>query len=87
MTSRTQRLFWTHFDRLPAKVQDLARQKYRSWERDPFHPPLQFKPLVSNVWSVRIGLNYRALGRRSDDVIVWFWIGTHEEYNHLVRGL
>jgi hypothetical protein len=25
--------------------------------------------------------SYRALGLREGDLIVWFWIGTHEEYN------
>jgi hypothetical protein len=43
---------------------------------------MMFKPLGRNVWSVRIGDHYRALGKRSGDLIVWFWIGTHEEYNN-----
>jgi hypothetical protein len=48
---------------------------------------MQFKPLVGNVWSVRIGDHYRALARRDGDFVVWFWIGTHEEYNNFVRQL
>lgn len=43
---------------------------------------MMFKPLGRNVWSVRIGDHYRALGKRSRDLIVWFWIGTPEEYNN-----
>jgi hypothetical protein len=85
VTSRTHRHFWTHFDRLPAEVQASAREKYHFWQRDPFHPPLQFKPLLGNVWSVRIGSSHRALARRNGDLVVWFWIGTHEEYNNLVQ--
>jgi len=53
----------------------------------PFHPSLQFKPLVGEVWSVRIGDHYRALARRHDDLVVWFWIGTHEAYNKLINQL
>ena len=83
MTSRTHRHFWTHFDRLPGEVQARAREKYRLWQRD----PLQFKPLLGNVWSVRIGPSHRALARRADDLVVWFWMGTHEEYNNLVQRL
>ncbi|MEO7724162.1 MAG: hypothetical protein ABIU29_05665 [Chthoniobacterales bacterium] len=87
MISRTQRNFWHYFDKLPAAVQALAREKFRSWQREPFHPPLQFKPLIDNIWSVRIGNSYRALARRYDDLVVWFWIGTHEEYNNFVKQL
>jgi hypothetical protein len=48
---------------------------------------MQFKPLVANVWSVRIGDHYRALARRDGDLIIWFWIGTHEDYNNLINQL
>ena len=87
MTSPTHRHFWTYFDRLPGEIQARAREKYRLWQRDPFHPPLQFKLLVNHVWSVRIGPFHRALARRSHGLVVWFWIGTHEEYNNLVQRL
>jgi len=72
---------------LPERVQASAREKYRLWQRDPFYPPLQFKQLLGNVWSARIGASHRALARRAGDFVVWFWIGTHEEYNKLVRRL
>jgi hypothetical protein len=85
--SRTHRRFWDRFDKLPADVQDLARGKFRLWKRDPFHPSMKFKPLIGNVWSVRIGNNYRALARRHGDLAVWFWIGTHEEYNNFINQL
>jgi hypothetical protein len=48
---------------------------------------MRFKPLAGNVWSVRIGDRYRALAQKHDELIVWFWIGTHEEYNNFVRQL
>ncbi len=35
--------------------------------------------------SARVGLHYRALAVRTDDVLAWFWIGTHAEYDQLIR--
>ena len=39
---------------------------------------------MTDLWSVRVNLQYRALGRRRGDVIVSFWIGSHEEYDRLI---
>ena len=56
------------------------------FREDPFHPSLQFKRLgtARPVWSVRISIDYRALGARDGDVIVWFWIGSHADYDKLI---
>jgi hypothetical protein len=43
---------------------------------DPFHPSMQFKPLVGNVWFARIGDHYRTVAQKHSDLVVWFWIGT-----------
>jgi hypothetical protein len=37
-----------------------------------------------HMYSVRIGLHYRAVGLLEDDVMLWFFIGSHEDYNHLL---
>jgi hypothetical protein len=34
-----------------------------------------------------LGLGYRALGLREADHIYWFWIGSHAEYDELLRRL
>jgi len=49
------------------------------------HPGLNFKPWKNraDVWSVRVGGHYRALCTKDGDDWIWFWIGTHEEYNGL----
>jgi hypothetical protein len=44
---------------------------------------MQFKALTRNAWSVRVGDHYRALAHRDGELVVWFWIGSHEEYNML----
>jgi hypothetical protein len=84
VTSRTTRRFWACFDALAPEVQKQARRKYHLWQHDPFHPSLHFKELTPDLWSVRITSSYRALARRSGDWVVWFWIGTHEEYEELI---
>jgi Txe/YoeB family toxin of Txe-Axe toxin-antitoxin module len=78
--------FWRCFDRLPQDIQSLARQKFAFWLQDPFHPSLHFKEIYSGLWSARINVQYRALARRRDERITWFWIGTHAEYDRLIEA-
>jgi len=87
VTSRTNADFWKCFNALPEDVQAQARQKYRLWQTDSFHPSLHFKPLLGNVWSVRISQSYRAIRRKMENLIVWFWIGTHAEYDELLKRM
>ena len=69
---------------MPSKVRDLAAKNYRLWHDNPRHPSLKFKLVGNEVWSVRIGRNYRALGHLEDDTISWLWIGHHSEYDRLI---
>jgi hypothetical protein len=39
------------------------------------------------TYSIRVGLGWRALGFKGDDVVVWFWIGSHAEYERLIVAL
>lgn len=87
MISRAHGDFWVCFNALPAAVQQQARERFRWWQQDAFHPALHFKPLFTDVWSVRVSERYRALGRRKGGLIVWFWIGTHAEYDGLIKRL
>ena len=86
MQSRTTRKFWRLFAGLPPDVQDDARRAWRLFENNPSHPGLQFKKLEGedNLYSARIGLEYRALAVMRKDALVWFWIGDHEEYDRLI---
>ena len=87
MISQTHADFWACYNALPAEIQQLARDKYNLWQKDAFNGALHFKPLFESVWSVRINQNYRALGRRTGNLIVWFWIGTHADYDQLLSRL
>lgn len=81
MTGKAHRRFWKCFEGLPESAQKLAREKYELWKRDPHHPSLQFEERLNGICVVRIGNHYRAIGVRDGDIVAWFWIGTHEEYN------
>jgi hypothetical protein len=89
MKSRRDPAFRAAFKELPADVKRRAIAAYRLFKANPNHPSLQFKKVHSTkpVYSVRIGLYYRALGVRRGDVINWFWIGSHAEYDQLISNL
>ncbi len=73
---------------LPKDVQAQARAAYRLFRKDPHHPSLHFKKIASrsnDQYSVRVGRKYRALGvMLDDDLIAWWWIGTHTDYDKRV---
>jgi hypothetical protein len=75
MISRATADFWACFERPPGNVQATATAAYALWSANPRHPSLHFKPVPSaqeDVWSVRIGIHWRALGVREGDVMIWF---------------
>lgn len=86
MESRATRQFWRLFSALPVDAQRDAKRAYRLFESNPAHPSLQFKKLEGeeSIYSVRIGLNFRALAVRKHDRAIWYWIGNHSEYDRLV---
>lgn len=85
MRHRANPRFWACYHALPAEVRQLADRCYALLRQDPHHPSLHFKK-VGSLWSVRVGLHYRALAVERGSELVWFWIGTHAEYDRLVAG-
>ncbi|MHB8679545.1 MAG: ParE family toxin-like protein [Rudaea sp.] len=75
--------FWAAYHALPRNIQALADKSYLLLKQNPSHPSLHFKP-IGRYWSIRIGLQYRALGVSAPDRIVWFWIGSHTEYERII---
>jgi hypothetical protein len=53
--------------------------------QNPEHPSLRFKKLggYEQVWTVRVSAQYRTVGHREGDTIVWVWIGSHNDFDHL----
>ena len=85
MTHHTTTDFWECYARLPDAVKRVADGNYELLRADPRHPSLHFKR-VGRLWSVRVGIGYRALAADGEDGPIWFWIGTHAEYDQIVRG-
>ena len=81
---RTTPRFWRYLGQLPAPVQRAARRKFRLLADNPKHPSLHFKK-VGKFWSVRVGLDYRALAVEDDGSFIWVWIGNHDEYDRFIR--
>jgi len=84
---RTLPRFWKHYRQLPKETQGLADKNFDLLKSNPHHPSLHFKIVnpARKLWSVRVGIQYRALGLEKPDGIVWFWVGTHAEYDKLVE--
>ena len=89
MTSKTTRRFREAYGRLPEHVRRRAREAYRRFKSNPSHPSLRFKQVhtTESIYAARVGLGYRALAVLDGDTVIWFWIGTHAEYDEVLRTL
>lgn len=89
MKSSVTKEFRKRLDALPMEVREQADRAYALWRSDLHHPSLEFKRVSRRqlIYSVRVGIGYRALGLREDDYIFWFWIGSHAEYDQLLKRL
>ncbi len=76
--------FWACYDRLPESVRSLADKNFALFQENPFHPSLGLQQ-KGEVWTVDIGRSYRALAWRQANDFHWYWIGSHEAYNKLLR--
>jgi hypothetical protein len=75
--------FWSCYRALPAEVQALADRSFFLLKTDSRHPSLHFKK-VGRFWSARVGVHYRTVAVDAPDGFLWFWIGTHSEYDKMV---
>jgi hypothetical protein len=82
--SKATSKFWKAYNDLPSAIQNIAVKQYGLWLENPSHPSLQFKK-VQTFWSCRVTDSYRALAVMDGDTAVWFWIGSHTEYELLIR--
>jgi hypothetical protein len=75
--------FWDMYAQLPKHIQQLADKNFEFLKSDSQHPSLHFKK-IAEMWSVRVGAHYRALGFDHEGGVLWFWIGSHAEYDKLM---
>lgn len=77
--------YWRCYHELPSRVQERADAAFALLRADPRHPSLRLKR-VGDFWSARIDIAHRALAVADGDDFIWVWIGTHDDYNRLIRS-
>ncbi|MGL4623199.1 ParE family toxin-like protein [Chroococcidiopsis sp.] len=89
MKSRITAQFRQAFGKLPELVQEQTREAYRQFKDNSYHPSLRFKKVHPElpIYSARISKSYRAVGQLDEDTMIWFWIGSHTEYDKLLSQL
>lgn len=89
MISITTDKFWKYYNNLPENIKKEARNAYKLFKKNPFHPGINFKRIHSTrpIFSLRITKNYRAIGIQQDKQLIWFWIGSHNDYDTLLKQL
>jgi hypothetical protein len=77
------RRFWDAYDALPASARSLADQSFELLKRDPGSIPSSQEggPFLVGARRPR----YRALAVEAEEGLVWFWIGSHAEYDRLIE--
>ena len=89
MISKTTKRFRDVLAKLPKDIQRQAQESYKLFSQDPNHPSLRFKKVHTTepVYSAQINIDYRTLGIVDGEEIIWFWIGSHAEYDKLLDQL
>ncbi len=63
----------------------MADANYELLKIDPSYPSLHFKK-IGNYRGVRVGLHHRALAIEVPEGLLWFWIGSHSEYDKILSS-
>ena len=84
MTHHVAPDFWNLYRSLPENIQTLADRAFALLKADPYHPSLHLKK-AGTFWSVRVGIHHRALAIEVEEGMLWFWIGTHAEYDRMTE--
>ncbi len=84
MNHFTSPSFWNDYEKLPKHIRELADKNFEILKENSMHPSLHLKK-VGGYWSVRVGKKYRAVAIKMEEGLLWFWIGTHAEYDKLLK--
>jgi mRNA-degrading endonuclease RelE of RelBE toxin-antitoxin system len=87
MKAVTTQKFRICYAKLPKQIKELARKNYKIWLNNIDHPSLQFKQVHNTepIYSARVGISYRVLCVVDGDTAIWFWIGSHSDYDKLLK--
>jgi hypothetical protein len=75
--------FWEVYHALPDHVRRQADKAFALLKQNPNHPSLHFKK-IGRRWSARVGRRYRALALEVEEGFLWYWIGSHNDYDRLI---
>lgn len=75
--------FWEKYRKLQDPVRELADKNFELLKSDPRHPSLRFKK-IGRFFSARVGLSHRVLGIEVEGGVLWFWIGSHADYDKIL---
>jgi len=92
--NKTARSYREQYAQLPDVIKNLVRGACALFDRDPKHPSLRHHSLaprkkgnhLPESFSVSPTAQYRAIYVVRDGVNVWYWIGTHAEYDRFTGG-
>jgi hypothetical protein len=82
--------FFDAYRHLPAGIRAKARESYRLFVVDP--ASVKFKTIKrlaagNQLCSARVTRDYCVLGVLTNDIVIWFWIGSHDNYERLIKEL
>jgi hypothetical protein len=81
---RAAERFWRCYRDLPDEVREIADKSFKLLKKNPRHPSLQFKK-VGEMWSARLGRAHRALAVEDGTDFIWVWIGSHDNYEKMIK--
>ncbi len=87
MKSVTTEKFRQLYAQAPPDRRKKIKRAFQLWQLNPAHPSLRFKKVHNTlpIYSARVDLDWRAVGVLKADTLVWFWVGTHQQYEALLR--
>ena len=80
---RTTARFWKCLENLPSPVRKISKKNFELLKA--IHTHLSILKKIGIFWSVRAGLNYRALAVEDGVDYIRVWIGTHDEYAKMIK--
>ena len=86
MISRLDPEFLEALRRLDPATRRKVQRAYHLFKDNPRHGSLKFRRVrgTRNHYSARIDDNYRVLGVVEGNVITWYWVGPHDEYDRMI---
>lgn len=89
MLSTTTEGFRKAYAKLPESIKKAAKKNYSVWQNNPGHKSLKYKKIskTKEIYSIRISKGWRALGLKNKETMIWFWVGSHNEYDKLIKSM